>query len=148
MIVIVFVQVFVCYVMGYSLLWVELVVILLMSWFIFLGLVVGVYEKFYLGFDVLIFFLLECFGSWLCGLFDMVVLVFGIGMVVYGWQLMVKIWGNMLFIIWLFGGVSYLLLFVGGVLIVLFVVEYLLNCIVGCIEEVCFDVDDVLVSEV
>lgn len=148
MTVIVFAQVFARYVMGYSLLWVEPVAILLMSWFIFLGSAVGVHEKFHLGFDVLIFFLPERFGSWLRGLSDTAVLVFGIGMVVYGWQLMAKTWGNTLPIIRLPGGVSYLPLFVGGVLIVLFVVEHLLNRIAGRTEEARPDADDVLASEV
>ena len=63
MTIIVFAQVFMRYVMNDSLLWVEPVAILLMSWFIFLGSAVGVHESFHMGFDVLLFFLPESAGT-------------------------------------------------------------------------------------
>ena len=94
MTVIVFAQVFMRYVVNDSLLWVEPVAILLMSWFIFLGSAVGVHESFHMGFDVLLFFLPEGAGNWLRALSDLAVLAFSIGMAVYGWQLMARTWGS------------------------------------------------------
>ena len=119
MTVIVFAQVFMRYVVNDSLLWVEPVAILLMSWFIFLGSAVGVHESFHMGFDVLLFFLPEGAGNWLRALSDLAVLAFSIGMAVYGWQLMARTWGSSLPVIGLPGGFGYMPPFAGGVLMTL-----------------------------
>lgn len=141
-------QVFARYVMNDSLLWVEPTAILLMSWFIFLGSAVGVYENFHMGFDVLLHFLPAGFGTWLRLTSDLAILVFGAGMVVYGTQLMVKTWGSTLPVIRLPGGFTYMPLVIGGALICLFVAEHILNRLSGRSLETEASADDVLMSEV
>lgn len=148
MTIIVFAQVFVRYVMNDSLLWVEPTAILLMSWFIFLGSAVGVHENFHMGFDVLMHFLPERFGTWLRLVSDLAVLCFGVGMAVYGGQLMLKTWGSTMPIIRLPGGFVYMPLFVGGVLITLFVLEQILNRLAGGAVDARPDAEDILMSEV
>jgi TRAP-type C4-dicarboxylate transport system permease small subunit len=147
MTIIVFAQVFMRYVMNDSLLWVEPVAILLMSWFIFLGSAVGVHESFHMGFDVLLFFLPDSAGTWLRALSDLAVLAFSIGMAIYGWQLMAKTWEASLPVIGLPGGVGYMPLFAGGVLMTLFVLEHLLNRLSGKRVEAQPDAEDILMSE-
>lgn len=147
MTVIVFAQVFMRYVMNDSLLWVEPVAILLMSWFIFLGSAVGVHESFHMGFDVLLYFLPESAGTWLRALSDLAVLAFSIGMAVYGWQLMAKTWESSLPVIGLPGGFGYMPLFAGGVLMTLFVLEHLLNRLTGRTVEAEPDAQDILMTE-
>lgn len=148
MTIIVFAQVFVRYVMNDSLLWVEPVAILLMSWFIFLGSAVGVHENFHMGFDVLMHFLPEKFGVWLRLVSDLSVMGFGIGMVVYGGQLMMKTWGSTLPVIRLPGGFGYIPLFVGGILITLFILEHILKRLTGQRMTAEPDAEDILMSEV
>lgn len=148
MTIIVFAQVFVRYIMNDSLLWVEPVAILLMSWFIFLGSAVGVHERFHMGFDVLLHFLPARFGSWLRFLSNLAVMVFGIGMVIYGGQLMMKTWGSTLPVIRLPGGFGYMPLFVGGILITLFIFEQILKGLTGQQVEVEPDAEDILMTEV
>jgi TRAP-type C4-dicarboxylate transport system permease small subunit len=145
---IVFAQVFVRYVMNDSLLWVEPTAILLMSWFIFLGSAVGVHENFHMGFDVLLHFLPEGFGTWLRLTSDIAVLAFGLGMAFYGAQLMMKTWHSTLPIIRLPGGFTYMPLCIGGVLISLFVAEHILNRLSGRRIDPEPDAEDILMTEV
>ncbi|GGF66382.1 C4-dicarboxylate ABC transporter permease [Paracoccus acridae] len=147
MTIIVFAQVFMRYVMNDSLLWVEPVAILLMSWFIFLGSAVGVHESFHMGFDVLLFFLPDSAGTWLKALSDLAVLAFSIAMVVYGWELMARTWDSTLPVIRLPGGFAYMPLFAGGVLMTLFVLEHLLNRLSGRRVEAEPDAEDILMTE-
>ena len=133
--------------MNSSLLWVEPVALLLMSWFIFLGSAVGVRESFHMGFDVLMHFLPERFGGALRVLSDLSVLVFSIGMTVYGWELMARTWGSSVPVIGLPGGFTYMPLFAGGVLMTLFVLEHLLNRLSGRVAETEPDAQDILMSE-
>lgn len=144
---IVFAQVYVRYVMNSSLPWVEPAAILLMSWFIFLGSAVGVRENFHMGFDILIHFVPDRVGRALRAISDVAVLAFSVGMVVYGWQLMARTWDSSIPIIRLPGGFAYLPLFVGGVLMVLFMLEHLLNRLFGAPAETAPDAEDILMSE-
>ncbi len=148
MTIIVFAQVFMRYVMNDSLLWVEPTAILLMSWFIFLGSAVGVHENFHMGFDVLMHFLPDRFGTWLRLTSDTAIFVFGLGMVFYGGQLMLKTWGSTLPVIRLPGGFAYMPLAVGGALISLFVLEKILNRLSGRQVETAADAEDILMTEV
>lgn len=149
MTVIVFAQIFMRYVMNDSLLWVEPTAILLMSWFIFLGSAVGVRENFHMGFDVLMHFLPERFGYWLRLVSDGAVLIFGMGMAGYGAQLMAKTWNATLPVIRLPGGFSYMPICVGGVLITLFILERILQRLIGSPPvEIAPDAEDVLMTEV
>lgn len=147
MTIIVFAQVFFRYVLNDSLLWVEPVAILLMSWFIFLGSAVGVHESFHMGFDVLLFFLPDSAGTWLRALSDLAVLAFSIGMTVYGWQLMARTWDSSVPVVGLPGGFTYMPLFAGGVLMTLFVLEHLLNRLSGRMVETQPDAEDILMTE-
>lgn len=149
MTVIVFMQVFTRYVLGFSLFWVEPVAILLMSCFIFLGSAVGVHERFHMGFDVLIHFLPAGAGRWLKLISDLAVFGFGIGMVVYGMQLVERTWGSRMPVVGISSGLSYLPLVVGGALIVLFTAELILRRLAGMpVETEEPDADDVLMTEV
>ncbi len=147
MTIIVFAQVFMRYVMNDSLFWVEPTAILLMSWFIFLGSAVGVRESFHMGFDVLLFFLPDRFGTALRVLSDLSVLAFSLAMTFYGWQLMARTWDTTLPVIGLPGGFGYMPLFAGGVLMTLFVAEHLLNRLTGRVAEAEPDAEDILMSE-
>jgi TRAP-type C4-dicarboxylate transport system permease small subunit len=148
MTIIVFAQVFTRYLLNDSLLWVEPVAILLMAWFIFLGSAVGVHENFHMGFDVLIHFLPESFGTWLRLVSDLAILVFGLGMAGYGAQLMLKTWNSTLPVIRLPGGFTYMPLAIGGALICLFVLERILNRLAGRRVETEPDAEDILMTEV
>ncbi|MGA0542172.1 TRAP transporter small permease [Neotabrizicola sp. VNH66] len=149
MTIIVFAQVYMRYVMNDSLLWVEPVAILLMSWFIFLGAAVGVHESFHMGFEVLMYFLPPRFGLWLQILSDAAVLLFSVCMVIYGWQLMARTWGSSVPIIGLPGGFTYMPLFAGGVLMSLFALEHLVKRIAGGAgRDGQPDADDILMTEV
>jgi len=114
-------QVFARYVLNASPSWTEAASILVMSWFIFLGAAVGVRENFHMGFDVLLHFLPEGATPWLRTISDLAILAFGVGMVVYGSQLMVQTWTATIPVLGLPGGFSYMPIVAGGVLITLFV---------------------------
>ena len=147
MTVIVFAQVWWRYVLNDSLLWVEPVAILLMSWFIFLGSAVGVRESFHMGFEILLYVLPDRAGTVLKALSDLSVLLFSLGMVVYGRQLMARTWDSSLPVVRLPGGFTYMPLFVGGVLMSLFMLEHLLNRLSGRRAVDRPDAEDVLMSE-
>ena len=74
--------------------WAEALSIMLMAWFIFLGAAVGVREKTHLGFDVLLYVLPPSGKAILRMIADIVVFAFGVGMVVFGWQLAALTWQN------------------------------------------------------
>src|SRR6188768_2151672 len=80
-------QVFARYVLNASPSWTEPASVMVMSWFIFLGAAVGVRENFHMGFDVLVHFLPASTAPWMRAVSDLAVVVFGLGMVVYGLKL-------------------------------------------------------------
>ncbi|WP_309083065.1 TRAP transporter small permease [Chelativorans sp.] len=121
--VIVFWQVFVRYVLGWSNAWTELSAILIMSWFIFLGSAVGVRENYHLGFDVLLYVLPDGSKRVLRTISDLVVLAFAGGMIYYGWQLILLQWNERMPGLGISGSFRYMPLAVGGVLIALFSIE-------------------------
>lgn len=117
-------QVFARYVLNASPSWTEPASVMVMSWFIFLGAAVGVRENFHMGFDVLIHFLPGA-GGWMRAGSDLAVLVFALGMVVYGLQLTIDTWTAILPVLGLPGGFTYMPLIAGGVLMALFALERL-----------------------
>lgn len=123
-------QVFSRYVLNASPSWTEPASILVMSWFIFLGAAVGVRENFHMGFDVLIHFFPGA-GPWMRAVSDGAVLVFGLGMIVYGGQLVIQTWTATIPVLQLPGGFSYMPLVAGGILISLFAGERLLLRLAG-----------------
>ena len=120
---IVFWQVFVRFVLNWNNNWTELTAILIMSWFIFLGAAVGVRENYHLGFDVLLYVLPKGSKKVLRTISDSVVLAFAVGMVIYGWQLVMLNWIARMPALGIPDGIRYLPLVGGGILIVLFSVE-------------------------
>ena len=85
----------------------------------------------HLSFDILIHVLPDKLRKVLFSISDLVVLVFAGGMVVYGVQLAAQTWQNTMPMLGLPGGVQYLALTTGGVLMVLFSLERLLRRAVG-----------------
>lgn len=140
-------QVFSRYVLNASPSWTEALSVLLMSWFIFLGAAVGVRENFHMGFDVLLHVLPDGAEAWLRTVSDIAILAFGLGMVFYGSQLMVKTWTATIPVLGLPGGFSYMPLVAGGLLITLFVLSRLLLRFAGVRDEHETDADDVTMNE-
>lgn len=116
-------QVFSRYVLNWSNAWTELSSILIMSWFIFFGAAVGVRENYHLGFDVLLYVLPEGSKKVLRTISDVVVFAFAIGMIVYGWQLVVLQWNERMPALGISGSFRYFPLVAGGALIALFSAE-------------------------
>jgi TRAP-type C4-dicarboxylate transport system permease small subunit len=114
-----------------SLVWSEPVVILMMSWFTFLGAAVGTREGFHLSFDVLMHVLPPRGRRVLAALSDVIVGGFGLAMAVYGAQLAASAWPSTLPTLGLPGGVTYLPLVAGGTLIALFSAERLVRRATG-----------------
>lgn len=139
-------QVFARYILNASPSWTEPLSILVMSWFIFLGAAVGVRENFHMGFDVLIHFLPGA-GGWMRATSDLAVLIFGIGMVVYGGQLTIQTWTATIPVLHLPGGFAYMPIVAGGVLMSLFALERLALRLAGVPVDHEPDAEEVLLSE-
>ncbi|WP_172327222.1 TRAP transporter small permease [Mangrovicoccus sp. HB161399] len=118
-------QVFFRYVLNDSLVWTEPAAILVMGWFILLGAAVGIREGYHLSFEVLLYLLPDRAKLVLYSISDVVVTAFGIGMVVYGWQLAAKTAGSTIPSLGFSGSVAFLPIISGGILVVLFSVERL-----------------------
>jgi TRAP-type C4-dicarboxylate transport system permease small subunit len=128
---IVFWQIFVRFVLGWSNSWTEVTAILVMSWFIFLGAAAGVRENSHLGFDVLLYVLPNGSKKVLRTISDVVVLAFAIGMIIYGWSLVQLQWRERLPSLGISGAFRYLPLFAGGILIALFSIERIVLRLAG-----------------
>ncbi len=115
--------------------WAEATSIMLMAWFIFLGAAVGVREKTHLGFDVLLYVLPPSAKGVLRSISDLVVLAFGVGMIVFGSQLVALTWGNTSPTLSVPGGFSYLPVVAGGILICLFTAERLCGRFAGVLVD-------------
>jgi TRAP-type C4-dicarboxylate transport system permease small subunit len=124
-------QVFCRYVLNDSPSWTEPGAVLLMSWFIFLGAAVGVRENFHLGFDVLLYVLPKSGKRVLRMISDVVIFVFGIGMVWYGSQLVALTWNTTLPSLGVTGAHDYFPVVGGGALIVLFAAERIVKRLSG-----------------
>lgn len=111
--------------------WAEALPTAMMAWFIFLGAAVGVREKVHLGFDVLLYVLPPGGKAVLRGLSDIFAFAFAVGMVVYGWQLAALTWQNNTPTLGIPGGVLYIPVITGGVLISIFTVERFVGRLAG-----------------
>jgi TRAP-type C4-dicarboxylate transport system permease small subunit len=114
------------YVLNATPTWGEPVSLFLMLWFILLGGSVGVRELDHMGFDVGLHY---ARGAWKRGLMvvnETLVALFGIAMVIYGWQLAAKVWSDRLPMIGISKGWDYAPMVAGGALIALFSIEKLL----------------------
>ena len=141
-------QVYSRYVLDDSPNWTEATSILVMSWFIFLGAAVGVRENFHMGFDVLLYVLPAGAKVWLRAISDLATLGFGIGMIVYGLQLIVQTWPAPIPVLQLPGGFAYMPVTAGGVLIALFTTERLVLRLAGVAVDHDPSLDDAALSEV
>ncbi len=119
----IFAQVFFRYVLNSSLPWTEPAAVMIMGWFIFIGAAVGIREGYHLSFDVLLYFLPDRAKLALFTVSDVVVGLFGIGMVTFGLQLAEKTSVNKIPSLGISGAFDFLPLVAGGALIVLFSVE-------------------------
>ena len=119
------------YVMNSTPTWTEVSSVMVMGWFIILGAAVGLREGNHLSFDVLIYVLPQRVRLIFFSISDLVVLIFSLGMVVYGVQLAEKTWQNTVPLLGISGGFQYFALIAGGVLMALFAVERLLRRAVG-----------------
>lgn len=138
-------QVFMRFVLNSSPPWTEASAIMIMSWFIFLGAAVGVREKFHMGFDVLLYALPQGAKPWLRSISDLAVLVFALGMIVYGGELALRGWTVRIPVLGLPQTFTYLPIVVSGVLMTLFLAERLLLRLAG--QPVDDDLPDHAVSE-
>jgi len=131
MTIVIFWQVFSRYILNASPSWTETFSVLLMGWFIFLGAAVGIRERTHLGFDVLLYFLPPAAKGVLRSISDIVVLAFGLGMIVYGIQLAELTWNTVMPSLAFPGGVAFIPVIIGGVLVCLFSLERLAGRLAG-----------------
>lgn len=124
-------QVFGRYVLNSTPTWTEALSIQLMGWFILLGAAVGVREGYHLGFDILRIALPGLPAKAMAWASHLVVLAFGLAMVWYGWDLVVGTWTATIPILGWPGGVDFMPLLGGGLLISFFTLEHIINLAAG-----------------
>lgn len=124
-------QVFGRFVLNDTPTWTETTSVLLMGWFIFLGAAVGIREGYHLSFDVLLYVLSDGTKKVLHTISDLVVIAFAGGMVVYGAQLAAQTWASTIPNIGISGGIAFLSLIAGGVLMILFSLERVARRLAG-----------------
>jgi TRAP-type C4-dicarboxylate transport system permease small subunit len=107
--------------------WTEPGALLLMSWFIILGSAVGVREGEHMGFDIGLHYAAAPVRFLMKAISHVLIIIFGIYMAIYGWQLMAKTWSAKMAGIALPQGMEYMPLVGGGILISLFAFENLVN---------------------
>ncbi len=144
----VFAQVFYRYIIGFSLFWAEPASVMLMGWFIFLGAAVGVKEGYHLSFDVGLYLVPAWMRPWFHSLSDLVVMAFGAGMTIYGWQLAAKAAGGVIPGLGISRLWDFAPLMGGGVLLLLFSAERILRRMAGLKTARFGDTDDEAGGEV
>jgi TRAP-type C4-dicarboxylate transport system permease small subunit len=120
-------QVFGRKVMNDSPSWTEPGALLLMSWFIILGGAVGVRDNEHMGFEIGLHYANRPIRLAMKLVTHVLIIIFGIYMAIYGWQLTAKTWNAKMAGINIPQGMDYLPLVGGGVLIALFAFENLVN---------------------
>jgi TRAP-type C4-dicarboxylate transport system permease small subunit len=118
-------QVFGRYVLNDSPTWTEPLSIQLMGWFILLGSAVGIRENYHLGFDILRHVVPRPVARAMAAISMLTVLGFGLAMAVYSMDLVIGTWTATLPVLGWPGGVDFMPITFGGVLIVLFAIEQL-----------------------
>ncbi|WP_235890644.1 TRAP transporter small permease [Martelella alba] len=116
-------QVFGRYILNNTPIWTEQTSVLLMGWFIFLGAAVGIRQGYHLSFDILLHVIPRKVKLVFYTISDVFVIAFGLGMVVYGSQLVAGTWGATMPSLGIPDGVGYLSIVAGGGLTVLFSLE-------------------------
>lgn len=141
-------QVFCRYVLNDSPSWTEPGSVLLMSWFIFLGAAVGVRENYHLGFDVLLYVLPKGGKRVLRMISDVVIFVFGIGMIWYGSQLVALTWNTTMPSLGMSGAHDYFPVVGGGILVCIFAAERIVQRLSGMpIDDIVDDVPAEVAAE-
>jgi TRAP-type C4-dicarboxylate transport system permease small subunit len=110
--------------------WTEPGSLLLMSWFILLGGAVGLRENDHMGFDIGLIMAPKPLRLAMRIVTHVLIIVFGVYMAVYGWQLTEATWSAKMPGINIPQGMDYLPLVGGGVLFALFAFEKLVNLFV------------------
>lgn len=126
-------QVFGRFVLNDTPTWTESWSVIIMGWFIFLGAAVGIREGYHLSFDVLLYVLPMRVRYWLYTVSDVVVVSFGIGMMVYGFQLADKTWNTTIPNLGITGAAAFVALILGGFLMTLFSLERILRRACGLV---------------
>lgn len=116
-------QVFGRYVLNSTPIWTEQTSVLLMGWFIFLGAAVGIRQGYHLSFDILIHVVPRKVKLTFFTISDFFVIAFSAGMVIYGSQLVAGTWSATTPSLGIPGGIDYLSLVCGGVLMSIFSLE-------------------------
>ncbi len=111
--------------------WVEAVSLFLMSWFIILGAAVGVRERDHLGFEVGLHYAPPMLRYALVMLNEILVGIFGVAMLIYGFQLAAGTWSDTMPLIYISKGWDYVPISVGGVLIAFFSLERIVLILTG-----------------
>ncbi|CAN7492413.1 TRAP transporter small permease [Bosea sp. LjRoot9] len=119
------------YVLNDTPIWVEAGSLFLMAWFILLGSAVGVRESDHLGFEVGLAMSPPLLRKALIILTEVTVLLFGLAMFGYGWQLAAGTWTDRMPIIGISRGWDYVPIAAGGALIALFSFEKLMLFLTG-----------------
>jgi TRAP-type C4-dicarboxylate transport system permease small subunit len=109
--------------------WTEPGALLLMSWFILLGGAVGVRESDHMGFEIGLYYAPPPLRFLMKAVTHGLIIIFGIFMTIYGWQLTASTWSAKMAGINIPQGMDYLPLVGGGILIALFAFENLVNLI-------------------
>jgi TRAP-type C4-dicarboxylate transport system permease small subunit len=107
--------------------WTEPGALLLMSWFIILGGAVGVRDGEHMGFEIGLHYAPKPLRFAMKLTTHALIVIFGLYMMVYGWQLTEKTWNAKMAGINIPQGMDYLPLVFGGVMIALFAFENLVN---------------------
>ena len=124
-------QVYGRYVLGSTPRYTEALSVMLMAWFIFLGAAAGVRDRYHLGFDVLLYFMPLRVKYVMRSISDVVVFLFGVGMMVFGYQLAALGWSAAIPTLGIPGGLSFFPIITGGFLICLFSIERLWQRLAG-----------------
>jgi TRAP-type transport system small permease protein len=119
-------QVYGRYVLRSTPVWVEGAALLLILYISFAVAALGVRERFHIGIVTLPEMLRPRARRALEGFTDLILLLFGVGMTWWSFDLVLRTWNRLMPVIGLPVGVKYLALVVCGVLIVLFTLERLL----------------------
>ncbi|HRK25465.1 MAG TPA: TRAP transporter small permease [Beijerinckiaceae bacterium] len=107
--------------------WTEPAALLLMSWFILFGAAVCLREGEHMGFDIGLHYAPPPLRFAMKAVTHVLIIIFGLYMAVYGWQLTEKTWSAKMAGINIPQGMDYLPLFAGGILFALFAFENLVN---------------------
>ena len=122
-------QIFGRYVLNDSPSWTEPAALLLMSWFILLGSAVGVRDSSHMGFEIGLVLAPPKLKIVLVQITNVLILLFGLFMAYYGYELTVETWAAKMPGIMLPQGVDYMPLAGGGLLIALFAFEKIVGVI-------------------